>query len=206
MELEKLNWKVLLTLIILVVSINQVQAVAITKNVVLDPTGTLARFTWDCVYEDDKSAIVDSTSIMVGGIRCWCDPTVDLNVLVHAWNPENKNKNGETVFDFSTLANQAGSFTIKFGHLIPNSRYAVYKNGEKWKTLKTNDKGELEFYDRVHSQNEYVIKFAGTGAPGAPTPTPSPPPIPPIPPKPVPGFEVIFAIMGLLTAVWLLRR
>jgi len=187
-----------------------VQAVAITEGVVLDPPG-LTKYVWDCVYEDDKSLIcaeaITGEGIKVGGIYCVFDPTTELTIIVHAWNPENKGEPGEIVFDLSTIAQQAGSFEATFENLIPKAKYEIYKNGDRWKVVKADEHGKLKFADRVGSENRYVIKCLTSPVPTpTPTPTATIPPIPPIPPPPIPGFEALFAIAGLAGVAYLLGR
>jgi len=184
----------------------QVQAVAITEGVVLDPPG-LTKYVWDCVYEDNTSLIcaesITGEGIKVGGIYCMFDPTTELTILVHAWNPDNKDEPGEIVFDLSTIAQQAGGFEATFENLIPGQKYEIWKNGKRWKVVKADEHGKLKFADRVGSENRYVIRCAGTPTP---TPTIPPIPIPPTPPVPIPGFEVLFAIAGLAGVAYLLGR
>ena len=185
--------------------IQDAQAVAISEGVILDPQGSLAKFVWNCVYEDNMSLIAKSTWIQVGGIKCTFNPTTELTVLIHAWNPENKGEPGEVVFDLSTISQQEGGFEAVFENLIPGQKYEIWKNGKRWKVLRADEHGTLKFADRVGSENRYVIRCAG-----APTPTPTtPPPIPPIPTPPtppIPGFEALLAIAGLAGTAYLLGR
>ena len=190
--------------------VQSAQAVAITEGVTLDPPG-LTKYVWGCVYEDNTSLIckeaITGEGIKVGGIYCVFDPTTELTIIVHAWNPENKDEPGEIVFDLSTISQQAGGFEATFENLAPKAKYEIYKNGKHWKVLRADEHGTLKFADRVGSENRYVIKCLTSPVPTpTPTPTATIPPIPPIPPSPIPGFEVLFAIAGLAGVAYLLGQ
>jgi hypothetical protein len=187
--------KLMLALCIFLVLVQAASAITITKGVVFDPTESLASFTWDCIYEDDGSALIESTWFKVGGIKCSFNPNVELTVIIHEWNPENKNNIGKTVFDLTTISHQSGKFNATFENLPPNKKYSIYKNGDLWRTVTTDEDGVLEFYDNVDSSSRYVIKC------GAPAQIPVP-----IQPPPSPGLETVFAIIGLAVTAWLLRK
>jgi len=184
-----------LILILPVLPAYTVEAVAVSPGTILDPPGP-TKYVWDCVYEDDRSLIckesITGRGIRVGGIYCLFEPTVELTIIVHGWYPENKDVKGATVFDLSAISQQAGSFIASFEGLAPNTKYVIYKNDEKWKTVTSDKDGKLTFSDGISSEKRYVIKCAKS-APALPVP-------PPTTPKPVPGFEVVLAILGFSVA------
>lgn len=154
---------IIISVFILLISVQPISAVTITSDVVLDPTGTPCKFNWQHTYEDNGTLIVEKDYIKVGGIRCECEPSSALTVMVNDWNPENKDEGGEDLFSLSTVAHTDGEFGMAFSNLPEGEKYFIFKEGEPgvWMNVTTDEDGVLEFGDEYHSQNDYVIQKAG---------------------------------------------
>jgi len=166
-----MRFAIIAALLVLAIAVLPTQAITITKGVVIDPTGSLAKYVFDCIYDvDGATLVVEEEWFALDGLKLYCDPTVELTVIIHKCEPNNRNAAGKPVVEFSTIAHQKGSFVIELGGLVPNADYVIYKNGEEWKTVSTDDEGTLKFHDSVGSENKYiVVKLAGA-APVLPPP------------------------------------
>jgi len=158
--------KICLVILVLFVTsfITPVTAISISKNVVFNPTQVPWKVAWNYPYQDDYTAIVGATWIKIGGIKFWMDVSTSTNVIVNEWSPNNKNKDGKTVFEFSVVTDQDTEYTIYFGGLVPSHYYTIYKNDNKWKVVKTDEDGVLSFTDESHSSIDYVIVTGGVVA------------------------------------------
>jgi len=188
----------LLAVLVLIASVSVAGAVAVQPGVEIHPSGTLCHFVMNTNYEDNKSLVVEEPWFVLGGIKCYCDSGVELTVLINEWNPNNKDKANETVFDLSTIAHQKGSFIIALEGLLPNTEYTIYKNGEEWKTVTSDDSGKIKFSDTVGSENRYVIVKAAGAAPVLPPPAEEE--------KPFPWYWVLIAVAGVVLVIYVLTR
>jgi len=195
--------KLVLSLLVLVMTIGCSQAVVIQPGVELNPTGSLFYLYWNFTYEDNKPLIVEHTYVQVGGIRVYCEPQMLLKIVVNGWYPDNKNKDGKTVFDLEFCPDRAGWFIIKFTGLTPSQEYTVYKDGEPVKALTANSKGEIVFKDYIKDRTIYVVKCGAVE--GVPV-------VPPVPTEEEVAWwnylwiGIIVVAVGLLVLVIYLKR
>ena len=201
---QKIKSKFNLNIILMILLINlgliaSAQAVVIKPGVIFDPTESNFYLLWNCHYEDDKAVIVDATYVQIGGIKIYCDSQMLIKIVVNGWHPENKDKEGKTVFDLEFHPDGAGSFTVKFEGLKPGMKYTILKNDEVYKVVVAK-KGVITFSSKIKEPTKFVV-ICGEVEEGE---EPEEPAIPPVtPPEKIPFINpvmtgLILATVGLL--------
>jgi len=206
---QKIKSKFNLNIILMILLINlgliaSAQAVVIKPGVIFDPTESNFYLLWNYHYEDDKAVIVDATYVQIGGIKIYCDSQMLIKIVVNGWHPENKDKEGETVFDLEFHPDKAGSFTVKFEGLKPEMKYTILKNDEVYKVVVAK-KGVITFSGKIKEPTKFVV-ICGEVEEGEKPEEPGLPPI--IPPEEslLTNPAVIGTILGVIVAILIIRK
>lgn len=200
--MNNLNKIFLIIIAIYFVLISSTQGVVIQPGVILKPTMSKFYLVWNSLYEDNKSVIVDATYVQVGGIKIYCDSQMLIKIVVNGWYPENKDKEGETVFDLEFHPDKAGAFTVKFEGLKPGTKYTILKNGEVYKVVEASRKG-IAFSGKIDEPTKFII-VCGEIEEGSPPESPEIPPVAPGEKIPFVNPIIVVAVIVVL-ALWIKR-
>jgi len=199
---------VILTLIFLISNASAIAIVGNTGGIVIEPSKSLVKFIWLANYDVNGTSLIPySNGFSLDGLTVIAYADGSAKCFIYEWDVVSG------VVEFSIVVPENTNIDFTFKGFEPNSKCVIYKNGEKYLTIDTDEFGKVELKESIPS-GETCYKIVCYGG-VRPTPSPTTPPTtvkPPIETPPVqqlpftPGFEAIFAIAGLISVGYLLKR
>ena len=101
------------------------------------------------------------------------DPTT---VIITKWTPSNLRDPSKISFEFAMYTQESTTFDMTIDGVVPNTTYAIYKDGKLYKTITTQNT-KITFKDSFEGSTVYAISKYAEGVPETvPTPEVTPPP------------------------------